>query len=603
VLCCVLLTVSVLIAYSPVIRNGFLNYDDDRYITDNAHVKTGLTWATVKWAFTTYDEANWAPLSWLSHALDCKLFGLNPAGHHFVSVLFHGANVVLLFLLVQGLTRCRWRSLVVAALFGLHPINVESVAWAAERKNLLSMTFCLLALLAYLRYTHKPSVPRYAVVFVMFAFGLMSKSQIITLPFLLLLLDYWPLGRMSAPGRSVPTNASSAGSSPMGWLVAEKLPLLLLSAASAKLTMNAEKAGGAVQSFARYSFALRIETAFISYVRYLGKAVWPVDLVALYPHPTMLYPIWHVAAAVFVLALITIAVFRGRQRRYLLVGWLWFLGSMVPMIGLVQVGPQALADRFAYLPFIGLFLMVTWLAADGAGACTVPKRWIALPVIGYLLALSLLTYRQVGYWRDIPSFWERTLAFTQGNYIAENNLGDFLFKHGRVDEAAAHLQAALAIQPENLVANMNLAAYEDSRGNMGEAIARYEALTLRTADVDIRASAYTSMGFDYRQMGQAAEATRCFETAVQLAPYRSRAIVGLGLMAQDQGRLGDAIQRYAQAAATHPTDVTYLLLAKALDQAGRSAEAREASAHITDLAAAEGLAKQFFSAPPPLNHR
>jgi len=619
-LCCLVLTIAVLVSYNPVTHNGFLNYDDDRYITDNPHVQAGLTWATVKWAFTAYDEANWAPLSWLSHALDCQLFGLNPLGHHYLSVLLHAANVVLLFLLLQGVTGFRWRSLMVAALFALHPINVESVAWAAERKNVLSMLFFLLAFHAYVWYTRRPAVLRYAAVFFLFALGLLSKSQVITFPFLLLLWDYWPLCRISAPADS----DTQAGASPRPWgdrstngwptnvwLVLEKVPLLLLSAASAVVTMKAEKAGGAVQTFSRYSLGLRLETAVISYVRYLGMALWPSKLVALYPHPTRLYPVWQMGGAVLLLLLITAVVVkdyiraasfpRARDRRYLVVGWFWFLGGMVPMIGLVQVGPQALADRFAYLPFIGLFLMVTWLVADWAKAQKIRAMWLAMPAVCYLLALGTLTYRQVETWHDIPTFWLRTLALTQDNYIAENNLGDFLFQHGRIEEAAVHFRAAVAIRPDNLLANLNVGAYEESRGNFSAAIERYEMVVRRTADVDVRAAAYSSMGFDYRQMGQPSKAKECFETAVELAPNRSRAMVGLGLLAQENGNgdLAEAIRQYSRAVAVHPTDVTHWLLARALQQEGRFDEARAISERVKNPAEAEKTAESFLTSVPP----
>jgi protein O-mannosyl-transferase len=447
-LLCLLLTVGVLASYNPVIHNGFINFDDDGYILDNPHVKAGLTWSTVKWAFTTFDKANWAPLSWLSHALDCELFGLNPVGHHCMSVLLHAANAVLLFLLLQVATRSRWRSLMVAALFALHPINVESVAWAAERKNVLSMLFFLLALHAYTWYTRKPAILRYAAVFFLFALGLLSKSQIITFPFLLFLWDYWPLSRIFPPTQLNTLNPEQ--NKPRlrkSLLVWEKVPLLMLSAATAVLTMKAEKAGGAVNS--RYSLLLRLETGVISYVRYLGKALWPSKLVALYPHPTELYPAWQVGAALILLALITVAVLLARDRRYLAVGWLWFLGAMVPMIGRVQVGTQAMADRFAYLPFIGLFVMGTWLVADCCRAGRISASRPALAAFSCLLILGVLTYRQVGFWHDIRSFWQRTLALTQNNYVAHDSFGTYLAAQGDADEAAAHFRAAILIRPDD----------------------------------------------------------------------------------------------------------------------------------------------------------
>jgi len=584
-LLCLLLTAVVLVSYNPVTHNGFLTFDDDQYIVDNPHVRAGLTWETVKWAFTTYEEANWHPLTWLSHALDCQLFGLHPAGHHYVNVLLHAVNALLLFLLLQSATGFCWRSLMVAALFALHPINVESVAWAAERKNVLSMLFFLIALYAYVGYARRPEVRRYAVVAFAFALSLLSKPQAIAFPFLLLLWDYWPLCRIGAPvlagpllGNRLLGNGEAQGEIPskraMGWLVFEKVPLLLLSAASAVVTMTAQRAGNAVKTFSEFSWLLRLETAVISYVRYLGKALWPSKLVALYPHPTKLYPAWQVGGAVVLLMLVTALVLRAREQRYLAVGWLWFLGSLVPMIGLVQVGLQAMADRYAYIPFVGLFLMLTWLVADWAKARQIPSKWLAIPATCCLLALGTLTYRQVGYWHDTQSFWVHTLALTQDNYVAEANLGEFLFSQGRGDEAAAHFRAALAIRPEGLMANLNLGAYEDQRGNTAAALEHYQKVADHSGDVALRATAYGSLGFVYRQMGQSAKAKQCFETALQLAPNRARARVGLGLIAQENGDLAEAVRQYSLAASVQGSDVVYLLLARALQQRGHADEAK-----------------------------
>jgi len=604
-LLCLLLTAVVLVSYNPVIHNRFLNFDDDGYITANSHVEAGLTWATVKWAFTTYDQGNWHPLTWLSHALDYRLFGLNAAGPHYVNVLLHAVNVVLLFLLLQSATGCRRRSLMVAALFALHPINVESVAWAAERKNVLSMMFFLFALYAYVGYARRPAlgksgIRRYAVVAGFFALALLSKPQVIAFPFLLWLWDYWPLGRIGAPAVAGPAaQGASMTRLRSGWLVLEKLPLLLLSAASAVVTMKAQKAGGAVQTFSQYSLLLRLETAVISYVSYLGKALWPSKLVAMYPHPAKLYPAWQVGAAVVLLLLITALVIRARDQRYLAVGWFWFLGSFVPMIGLVQVGYQAMADRYAYIPFIGLFLMLTWLAADWAQAHQFGVRWLAIPAVSCLLLLGTLTYRQVGYWHDTESFWRRTVALTQDNYIAQNNLGDFLLHQDRTEEAAAHFRAALAIRPDGIAANLNLGAYEDGRGNLPAAIEHYQMVARDAGDVGMRATAYGSLGFAYRGLGQSMKAKQCFETALQLEPDQARAMVGLGLIAQENGDLAEAIRQYSRAAAVQPTDVGYLLLARALQQEGHVDEANAISESVArsspDLSKALKTTKSLLS--------
>ena len=386
-----------------------------------------------------------------------------------------------------------------------------------------------------------------------------------------------------------------------GWLVLEKLPLLLLSAASAVVTMKAQKAGGAVQSLFQYSLLLRLETAVISYVGYLGKAFWPSKLVALYPHPTSLYPAWQVGAAVIVLILVTALVLRARGQKYLAVGWFWFLGSFFPMIGLVQVGAQAMADRYAYIPFVGLFLMVTWLAADWAKAHRLSATWLAISAISCLVVLGVLTYRQVGYWHDIPSFWTRTLALTENNYIAHDTLGEFLASQGRTEEAAAHFRAALAIRPDDLPANLNLGTYEHGRGNLPAAIDRYQMVALHAADVGLRATAYGNLGSAYRQMGQSMKAKQCYEISLRLAPDRpmAMAIIGLGLIAQENGDLPEAVRQYYRAMAVQPTDVGYLLLARALEQQGRSDEAKAIFERVArfspNLAEAQKTAESLLS--------
>lgn len=361
-----LLVLATLALYNPVVHHPFVNFDDDRYVIDNGHVMSGLHWSTVRWAFTTNDEANWHPLTWISHALDVQMFGLNPAGHHYVSVLLHAANVMLLFWVLWRATGATGPSLFVAALFAVHPINVESVAWVAERKSVLSMLFFLLTLWAYQEYVRRPRLGRYAGTLALFACALMAKPMVITLPFVLLLWDYWPLG----VGRRKATEAANYR---LFWLMLEKVPFFLLSLGSAIVTVKAQKAGDAIGSMVQYPLTVRVENAIVSYVRYIEKAFWPVRLSPIYPHPGSSLKMWHVVGAALILAAITSVVAAAKRRRYLLVGWLWFLGTLVPMIGLVQVGTQAMADRYAYLPFIGLFIIVAWGAADWAGNHSGPQ--------------------------------------------------------------------------------------------------------------------------------------------------------------------------------------------------------------------------------------
>ena len=605
-----LLAVMVLASYSPVTHNGFLNYDDDTYLTSNTHVRAGLTLATVKWAFTTYDEANYHPLTWLSHALDCQLFGLNPEAHHEINVLLHAANAVLLFLFLQTATRFSWRSLFVAALFAIHPVNVESVAWAAERKNVLSMMFFLLALHAYVWYARRPALRRYVLMALLFTLALLTKPQVITFPFLLLLVDYWPLCRLGLMESRAPRPAGisrvEVPSVPSfvlprvspAQLVLEKIPLLLLSLASAIVTIKAQRTAGAVQTLAHYSLWLRVETALIAYARYLGKVFWPSKLAALYPHPTALYPAWKVVAAAALLIFITAMVVRPRAPRYLPVGWFWFLGSLVPMLGLVQVGVQAMADRYAYIPFIGIFLICVWLVADWANAHNFRGRLIAVPAVAALLVLASLTYRQLGYWHDNETFWVHTLAVTENNFVAHDSLGDYLIEHGRNDDAAAQFRAALAVNPLDLPANLNLGTYEHSRGNLHAAIERYQIVALRSGDTGLRAIAYGNLGSAYRQLGDLARAKQDFEIALQLKPDRTMAMIGLGLIAQKNGDLPEAVRQYSRAMAVHPTDVGYLLLAQALQQDNRPDEAnaiRERVARLSlDLAEAQKEAQSLL---------
>lgn len=597
------LIVAVLACYSHITHNEYVGYDDFGYIKDNPHVQSGLTWETVKWAFLTNDQANWHPLTWLSHALDYELFGLNPAGSHWGNVLLHALNAVLLFLLLQSATGCRWRSLMVAALFALHPINVESVAWAAERKNVLSMLFFLLALYAYVWYARRPDYGRYAAVAGFFTLALLAKPQVITFPFLLLLFDYWPLRRMDVPGRPAPVKRAAdqysqqvSGTNfpkfPASLLLWEKVPLLLLSAASAVVTVMAQSSGGAVKDLAFYSLPLRLETSVISYLSYIGKALWPTKLAALYPHPTHLYPAWQVGAAVFLLLLFTALVFwRAREQRYLAVGWFWFLGSLVPMIGLVQVGEQALADRYAYLTFIGLYLILVWLVAEWAGALRISTRWLAAPAGACLLALGILTYRQVSYWHDTESFWRRTIAVTQGNYIAHRDLAALLHEQGRNAEAIPELQAALAIRPDDLLANMYLGAHEHSQGNLKSAAQRFQLVAQRATKDRMRAQANTELGTVYRQMGRLPEAKQCFETSLKFVPNQPTLRVTLGVMAQKSGDMPEAVRQFNHAAGLQHSDVYELLLAQALRIEGRWKEAdavfMRASQQSPDLAAAQ----------------
>ena len=602
VLLSVVLAVVVVAIYYPVHGQPFANYDDPDYVSDNVHVRTGLNWTTVRWAMTARDAANWHPVTWLSHALDTTLFGITPAGPHDVNVLLHIVNALLLFWVLRRATGYVGRSWMVAALFALHPINVESVAWIAERKNLLSMFFFLLALEAY-RWYAAPTHPkgrdewsarlRYLLVVILFALGLMSKPQVITLPFVLLLWDYWPLQRFSLRTEGSPL----AGSPPpprarknLSSLVWEKVPLLGLCLISAVMTLNAQAAGGATTSFGRW---LRVENAIVSYARYLGKAVWPSHLALFYPYPLKPYPAIEFVGAFLLLFAITAGVALGSNRRYLAVGWLWFLGTLVPMIGVIQVGTQAMADRYAYLPFVGLFIMVCWLLADLAGTAHLPPMPVRACAVAILVALALASHRQVGFWNDHITLWTHTLEVTHDNWVAENNLGTALLKASRPEEAIPHFRAAVALFPTDPNSNINIGAYEQMHGNLLAAIEHYKAAAGFARNPKTKARAYNNLGYAYKGIGDLVDARDSFQQSVKADPDYSGAWISLGVVAQRTGDLPLAITAYSRAVQVYPSDYGYLLLAGALEQTGDRAQATSARAQAKRLSKNFGGAQRY----------
>ncbi len=585
---CLLLVLVTLALYNPVIHNGFTNLDDDFYIVHNAHVIEGLTWHTVKWAFTSYDAANWHPLTWLSHAVDCQLFGLNPVGHHYVTVLLHATNAVLLFLLLESATGLTWPSLMVAALFALHPINVESVAWATERKNVLSTLFFLLAMHAYGWYVRRGGVKRYAVLAGLFALGLMAKPEIITLPFVLLLWDYWPLGRVgrssrfSVLGRKAPENDPAEALVPrsFSFLVLEKVPLFLLAAASGVITLLAQRSGNAVRTLGgEYSARARFGNVVISYVRYLGKAFWPVRLAAFYPHPGNALPRWEILASAALLLIVTAVVLRWANHRYLLVGWFWLLGTLVPVIGIVQVGEQAMADRYAYLSYIGLFVCMVWGVAEVARVRRLPVAWLAVPAALVLVTLGVLSHRQIAYWQNSETLWRHAISVTKDNYRAHDGLARALAKEGRPEEAIAEFRVAQSLRGYNASALLDLGFYEQLHGHMGEAIEQFERSVNVSTDSKSRAVALSCLGLGFLQMGDLDHARMSYAEALRQNPDNGAALVGSGLLAERSGDFASAVTRISHAVKVDPSDVHYVLLAQALRRVGRTAEADDASAH------------------------
>jgi Tfp pilus assembly protein PilF len=581
---CLLLVAVTLAVYWPAVHCDFLNLDDTYYFTANPHVQTGLNPANLVWAFTTTHASNWHPLTWLSLMLDAELFGKRPAGPHFTNLLFHLANTVLLFLLLQRLTAANWRSALVAALFALHPLHVESVAWVAERKDVLSTFFGLLALLFYAGYaqgvtgdacrvTRTESILSrvtchvshfYWLAVLFFVLGLMSKPMLVTLPLVMLLLDWWPLDRMSrVEGRGSRVRS----------LVQEKIPFFLLSAISCVVTFIAQQKGGAVVSLVKISFAGRIENTFVSYARYLGKTFGPFHLAVLYPHPIH----WDAGLIVFSLLLViglsVAAVWFGRKHPYVPTGWFWFVGTLVPVIGLVQVGIQSMADRYTYLPLIGVFLVVVWGFDEARVRWRLPESLVLFLVGIFLLAGAWGTRNQLSYWRDSETLFRHTLAVTENNYLAYNNLGTCLSEKGQLAEARDCFQKSLRIKPNNVDALCNMGSVLTRSGQWNEAVDYYHrALQIAPDQADV----LSNLGMVLVNQKQYAEAMANFEKALQVNPDSPSAHNNLATVLYIEHRFDEAARHFREALRLQPDNPQiYSNLGDALLQQGQTAEAVE----------------------------
>ncbi len=579
---CLLLIVVTLALYNPVNQHPFVNYDDPGYVTDNAHVHAGLTWDTIKWAFTTTEQANWHPLTWISHALDYQLFHSNPAGHHFDNLLLHALSAVVLFLvLVYGTGRVG-PSFFVAALFALHPINVESVAWISERKNVLSTLIFFLAIGAYGWYAAKPSWQRYLSVFVLFGLGLMAKPMVITLPCVLLLLDYWPLARV--------------GKTSVAKLIVEKLPLFALAAGSALMTMSAQQAGGAMRSTVQFSLSTRLANAIVAYAMYLWKMIWPIRLAPMYPHPGESLAGWQIVLSALVLLAITAVVLIRREKRYLAMGWFWFLGTLVPVIGLVQVGDQAMADRYAYIPLVGIFVMIAFGVADLADAKKLGFKPRLIAGACILAALSFLTYRQLGYWSSSYELWSHTLAITQNNFVAEDNMGGALLLLDKPDEAHTHFEAAARINPHDPMSHSNLGVYLQEHNQLRGAVEEYRSAIQMTSDPALLASTYANLGAAYRDLGDDAKARESYDESLRMNPDQFNAYLGLGRLLERQGKLDEAIANYSRSVQIRPTESGFLRLGHAAEMKGRRQDAISAYQQALQLNPDSSEAQQALKA-------
>jgi len=557
-----LLIILVLVAATTTVfwqvrHYDFIDFDDDVYVWTNPHVRAGLNSESLRWAFTATEESNWHPLTWLSHLIDCQLFGVNPGRHHLTSTFMHTANAALLFLVLTSMTGAIWRSAFVAALFALHPLHIESVAWISERKDVLSTLFWMLTMMAYLGYVRHPGPGRYLLSLFTFACGLMAKPMLVTLPFVLLLLDYWPLERFQpgqVSGEVIAAARGPAVSEKRQWsafhLLWEKIPFFALTTASSLITFVVQRSEGAVKSIEQFPLKIRIANAFLSYVSYIGKMIWPLGLALLYPHAGENLPMWQAVGAGILLGGLTIMVIRAVQRYpYLAVGWFWYLGTLVPVIGLVQVGGQAMADRYTYVPLIGLFISVAW------GVSEFWSKWhqerILLPIVATLVvsALGLGSWWQLHYWQNSVTLFEHTLRVTTNNSMIHNNLGNVLTEQGRFAEAIVHFNEALEIRPNHPDTHMNLAVALTRQGRFEEAIAHFsKALEIRPN----HANTHLNLAVALVHLGKVEQAIAHYTKTIELDPNHAVAHNNLGNALALQGRPDEAVTEFSRALEINP---------------------------------------------------
>lgn len=567
---CILLVAIVWIVFGQTLRHEFVNYDDDQYVYENPRITSGLSLEGIEWALTHVHADNWHPLTTISHMLDCQLYGLEPWGHHLTNVLLHSAAAILLFLALWQLTRAGWPSAFVAAVFAIHPLRVESVAWVAERKDVLSGVFFMLTLWAYARYvrSNRASSGRYALVLVFFALGLMCKPTLVTLPFVLLLLDYWPLRRVAlpSPGSKPPCSRrndtttrhgnvlSRSGPLPrksIQDLLIEKIPFFALSAASCLATLLAQER--TVIAIGQLALGGRVSNAMVTYVTYLGQMFWPAGLSVLYPYAAG--GVVNIASAVLaylVLLIISVVFFLWRGKYpFLLVGWFWFLGVLVPMIGIVQVGGQARADRYSYLSQIGLYLLVTWGALELFSKWRGGRALLIVLVVLIVTGLTADSYIETSSWRNSEALWNKALANTAHNHIAQSNLGDALLKKGQLDDAVSHFRKALEIDPAYPEANNNLGYALASKGKWADAITSYRvALRVRPN----YSKAHNNLAISLAQMGKRDEALAEFREALRIDPDYAHAHSNLAIVLLQLGRRDEAVVHLREALRLKPDD-------------------------------------------------
>lgn len=543
---CLVIVVAVLWVYRQVGQFEFVRFDDTDYITENPYVRTGLRLENLRWAIFSAHSANWHPVTWFSHMIDCQLFGLDPGAHHLVNLFFHAVNALLVYVVFTCMTGCPWKTGFVALAFAVHPLHVESVAWVAERKDLLCAFFWMLTLWAYLSYVEQPGPGRYSTMILLFILGLMSKPMIVTLPFVLLLLDFWPLKRFETARRN-------GGLRALFGLVAEKAPLLLLTAGASLVTLHVQNRAGAVGSVETFPVGARISNALVAYKTYLVKMAWPADLACLYPFVGSVEISQVILAAVALVFLTGLAVVAARHHAYFTVGWFWYLGTLVPVIGLVQIGLQARADRYTYLPMIGVWIILAWggeRILDRMRRCRTVAAVIAgAAVAGLLIAWAVTARMQVGYWKDSGSLFGRALAVTAGNYAAHNNLGLALAEKGETRAAMEQYREALRIMPGFAKAHNNLALLYEEQGRLDQAAHHYA----RALALDPRlAGAHYNFGRILQQRGEAARAMQHYTAAVEIDDDLAAAHFNLGNILAEQGRLEAATDRFEKALKANP---------------------------------------------------
>jgi Tfp pilus assembly protein PilF len=558
------LAIVTLALYAQVSGHHFITVDDPTYIQENPMVNRGVTVAALNWAFTTFYATNWHPLTWISHMIDCQFFGANAGGHLLVNTLIHIGNTCLVFWFLLRTTRARWPSALVAALFALHPLHVESVAWASERKDTLSTFFGLLCLIVYARYAKAPSIGRYTWTAITLALGLLAKPMLVTWPFVMLLIDYWPLSRFQ---RSE-VRRQRLG---FGGLVLEKTPLFALTAASAIMTLIAQSRGGAVRTLAHDPIVLRLSNALVSYAKYLLLTFWPIDLAVYYPFAPTGIPIWQIIGAAFLLIGITaFCFFQRRIRPYLIVGWLWFLGTLVPVIGFVQVGGQTMADRYFYIPSIGLFIALVFGLADIARSTRIAPSINTGIAAGVLLILASLTNAQIRLWRDSFTLFEHTLAVTPANLHIEHNLGLALGGTGRYDEAAAHFEKTLQIDPNYYDGLVGMGVTRSFQDRLPEAIDYFQAAIRLHPDTP---TAHTELAHVFWKQNRDQDALEELGRALQFAPKDADVRADFGLALQLVGKMPEAIEQLHEALRLNPNNAeTHANLGLALLDSGKVRE-------------------------------